>query len=130
MELRHLRYFVAVGGGPHYLPAAETPRGTQPPLSPPIQSLQTESGCNEAAQPRTRRLRSVVVRPGSVIRAHTLAPPFSLEGAGLLGVARPPQHRRHGMQRVLDLLVIGLAQRRLPCSTQHPVQFGPESHRS
>ena len=42
---------------------------------------------------------------------------------GFLRVARPHQHRRQGMQRLPQLVMIFFAQRCLTCSIQHPVQF-------
>jgi len=42
---------------------------------------------------------------------------------GLLRIARPHQHRRQCMQRLIEFAVIRLAQRRLTGSIQHPVQF-------
>ena len=43
--------------------------------------------------------------------------------AGLLRIAPPHQHRRQSVQRVFELVVIGLAQRRFSRSVQHPIQF-------
>jgi len=57
--------------------------------------------------------------PGASFRAFRFFQP----SAGLLPVARPHQHRRQRMQCVPELLVIVLAQRRLPRSVQDPVQF-------
>src|ERR1017187_557045 len=42
---------------------------------------------------------------------------------GLLCIAGFDQHRRQSMQRVFEFAVIGLAQRRLTRSVQHPVQL-------
>ena len=48
---------------------------------------------------------------------------FFQHSAGLLRIARRRQHRRQGMQGALEFVAISLAQRRIPGSVQHPVQF-------
>ena len=48
---------------------------------------------------------------------------LSNHGTGFLCAARPRQHRRQGMQRLPQLVVIFIAQRRPTRSIQHPVQF-------
>ena len=48
---------------------------------------------------------------------------FRQHGVGLFRISRPHQHRRQGVQALLDLLAIGFAQRGLARSVQDPVQL-------
>src|ERR1035441_3302261 len=75
--------------------------------------------CSFAAVSGWRGLLASSLLSGASFRAIRLIE----HRACLLRIARPDQQRRHRMQCIFELAVIGLAQRRLARIVQHPVQL-------